>query len=693
MQVLGGDPEAAYLTVLCASGYAAGLAATRAVDRRPPVAVGGIGTCPGVLRAPGADLVDRAARQALVSAAAGPDQPWVPPTGALVALAWGVAGAVVAWNSLGKRGTRGFAPRMAGLAVASALALAVSGAQVVPVAEFIRQSFRSSESGMLHNIYLFSVHPLHVVDAIWPNVFGTVQTTNRILIVLLPPKYDAQQWIPSFYLGGLTLVLALASLGVRDGPPWRAWLTGVAVVRLLSVSGSTAVRFSGRGALRGVSTGARTVEVFHLARSREEGFLLDGDGGVYWLLASALPVFGSFRYSRQVRGLRRPGRLRAGRRGVGPARRGPHSTCHGRRGRPARGEPGRAGGGLARRCPPARPARRAGPVDAVDPRTARRHGGDRRHSRRAGPGEPVDGIGLGPRGPRPETPAPGRDARRRGAGGRPRPGQLASRDRGPASDLRRDSARREDHPGRGESQPFARSLPCAAGGRMGSPGMAQARLALPVRRDDATGSASSLRPDYGMPLGVRSTFVFDATELFDYGLFFLPTHVPIDESRAPAMGLKNGERSWCHPRRGFDLWNTRYFLVPAVLNIKGPDRGYAAFVPRTTQIYPRPGAFDGPDGEARRQHGRIPTTSGSCQRGRVPRAWIVHRARVYPPIQGLRRPSRRKIMQEILFQNDEIMHVPDRPVHDPHRVAWVETDRPDALTQFSLAPTPTRRRP
>src|SRR5262249_16134740 len=45
------------------------------------------------------------------------------------------------------------------------------------------------------------------------------------------------QWVPSLYLGGLTLVLAAAGAGFREGPPWRPWLTAIVVVGSLAALG------------------------------------------------------------------------------------------------------------------------------------------------------------------------------------------------------------------------------------------------------------------------------------------------------------------------------------------------------------------------------------------------------------------------------------------------------------------------
>ena len=73
-----------------------------------------------------------------------------------------------------------------------------------------------------------------------------------------------------------------------------------------------------------------------------------------------------------------------------------------------------------------------------------------------------------------------------------------------------------------------------------------------------------------------STFFFDTIEPLDFGLFFLPWALRPDEAAMRAHDLKPGQKVWYHPRRGFDLWNTRYFIVPGRLIWDSPARGYAA---------------------------------------------------------------------------------------------------------------------
>jgi hypothetical protein len=167
---------------------------------------------------------------------------------------------------------------------------------------------------------------------------------------------------------------------------------------------------------------------------------------------------------------------------------------------------------------------------------------------------------------------------------------------------------------------------------------------------------ATLRPLHGLPLGARTTFVLGTAELFDYGLFFFPSLVRVDARNV-----------FVYPRRGFDLWATRYFVVPGTLVADSPDRGYASLLARTTPIEPPAGVEDV----------RILRNEAA-----FPRAWIVHQARLVPPIAGQRIRERRALMEEILFQDDPFWPEPGRPVYDPRVLAWVETDRPFPLARF-----------
>ena len=103
-------------------------------------------------------------------------------------------------------------------------------------------------------------------------------------------------WVPSLYLGALPLVLALTGLGLRAATPCRAWLTAIAALSLLGAFGQYAspiwvARWSPAWV---ASIGPHDPP--EVAVIRHDGWLRDGEGSPYGLMALILPGFQEFRY-------------------------------------------------------------------------------------------------------------------------------------------------------------------------------------------------------------------------------------------------------------------------------------------------------------------------------------------------------------------------------------------------------------
>ena len=679
MQFLGGDPQSAYLTIVCALAYAAGLAAARvpSAARRISSSVAA-GLFVAYLALLAFDW--RSARSAVDAAGANEagETPWLPPRGAMVAAAWGIAATVVYLRSRRGRGDRGLGPMAGGLARATAVALAIAGAQLVPVAEFARLSVRATEGQGLYDIYRFGVHPLQVLDAVWPNVFGTTDQGNRSWVVALPGTRDPQLWIPSLYLGGLILVLATAAAGFRGGPPWRAWLTCVAVVSFLAALG---VYASPLFWARCVPTWVPTLgppESPTVPRFRADGYLRDGDGGVYWFLASGLPAFRTFRFPGKflvftalaVCGLAGAGwdRLVEGRsRRAGLVAGGLLALTLG-----ALAATWLGGGALRAWLGEVAGVLRSinGPLDVegaiADLRAALAHGGltlaaaliivisaPRRPALAGAFAVVALSIDLGLANARHAATVPQSTFE-----GTPRILKAI-----------REAEKADPSPG-----PFRVE-------RLGSWTPPQWLAQRSPRRAEEVvrWERDTLRSNYELPLGVSSTFSLGATELFDHGSFFYPFLVRPERARASDLGLRPGQAIWYYPRRAFDLWSTRYFIVAGSPAWGNPDRGYASLIPHTTQVYPAAGAFDGPNGPERRTRWMISDDVKVLRNDAAyPRARVVHDARTFPPIRRLRPSDRRELMREILYQGD-LWHEPTFKALDPRRLAWVETDRPDDI--------------
>src|SRR5262249_39180198 len=140
-----------------------------------------------------------------------------------------------------------------------------------------------------------------------PNVLGTpFRPANDCWDELIrPPGRRPSAWVPTYYLGGLTLALAVSSLATRRGPAWRVWLTVIASLGLLGSLGWYTSPIWAARALAVTSSSAAVhnwmpdvgpLDPIDLNAVRRDGYLRDADGRVYWWLATVLPGFRQFRY-------------------------------------------------------------------------------------------------------------------------------------------------------------------------------------------------------------------------------------------------------------------------------------------------------------------------------------------------------------------------------------------------------------
>jgi hypothetical protein len=182
----------------------------------------------------------------------------------------------------------------------------------------------------------------------------------------------------------------------------------------------------------------------------------------------------------------------------------------------------------------------------------------------------------------------------------------------------------------------------------------------------------TLGSHHALPYGLGLVDAKGTTELADYSLFFRQWRTAVEPDIARGLGLKPDQMVVYYPRRGYDLWGARYLLLPARLAFNSLARGYTSFLADFDEIYPAPGTFDGPGGRERKSEWFYGEDFQILRnRAAYPRAWVVHRAR-FPDSRARGPDSRGAMMEEILFQNDEIWHDDARRVHDPREVAWIE---------------------
>ncbi len=154
----------------------------------------------------------------------------------------------------------------------------------------------------------------------------------------------------------------------------------------------------------------------------------------------------------------------------------------------------------------------------------------------------------------------------------------------------------------------------------------------------------TIQPKYGVMHGIAYTTTLGVAEVSDYAGFFVATSRRVEGEAARQLGVPPGRPVVVFTRRSFDLWDSRYFVVPA--HPKGwndASRGYAAFQADSEPIYPPPDAFLGPDG-ADRQRQWVEREDFQVFRNlkAYPRAWVVHEGRFLRPVEarGPRREGR-----------------------------------------------------
>lgn len=687
MEILGGDLEIAYVSGLCAAGYALGLAWLRA--KRPtapvrawPIRLGAV----AVMVVWCAVVLILAAR--LPSLRPFPNKPpprafvWMPWVPTIVIAAWGLAALflLLRWRRAGWRSP--FGTMITGLIGAAVLAGSLAAAQLFPVLEFSRQSSRAAGEG-IHDIYPFSLAPMRLAEFIWPNVFGTAFAYNRNWLLLIPrPALHSPIWTPSLYVGAFTLILALGAAGFRGAQPWRGWLTGIAIVSLLASLG----QFTGPLWWARWSPSIAAVVGPHdgedVAPIRHDTFLRDGDGGVYWTLATILPGFKQFRYPSKL--LTFTALAIAALAGMGWDR-----VQEGRSRRTVRLLWAAAlltltvhAAAFAARRPitdlfaswGASKGSAFGPFDAPGAYSELRRAlfqativlcagvvvsSVRRQPRLScALAIVLVAVDLGLANTRYVLTVP----------------QALFENKPRVVELIEQAERERPAPG-----PFRIHRL-----KNWSPPVWHIRPSSDRVRDFVEWERKTIQPKYALGYGITYTQTAGFAELYDFEWFFNPFVYSVSEEGARALGIKPRTRIVVYPRRGFDLWNTRYFVIPVYPgDWKDGDRGYASFLPQTEAVYPPAESDKGPGGHQRRADWAINEDFQVLRNlAEYPRAWVVHNARWTKPIAGLAREDREAPIQEILYQNDPFWSDPTRGVpYDPNLVAWVDTD-----VQAELAP-------
>ncbi len=195
----------------------------------------------------------------------------------------------------------------------------------------------------------------------------------------------------------------------------------------------------------------------------------------------------------------------------------------------------------------------------------------------------------------------------------------------------------------------------------------------------------TLDPKHAIEYGLEYTYSIGVGELADYDKFFATFYLRVPDDRAAStLGVPVGEPVVYFPRRAYDLWNTRYFIVAFDAGgWREPSRSSAPLLFQTSQICPDPAAFAGPQGtEKARNWAKNRDFRVLRNLVEYPRAWIVHAARKTNPDTARFRGLRSKTLYEILYAPDLLWKEASQPVYEPRSLAWVNSDDLTAIRPY-----------
>jgi hypothetical protein len=497
--------------------------------------------------------------------------------------------------------------------------------------------------------------------------------------------------VPTHYLGGLTLALALGSLSIRRGPVWRVWVTAIASLGLLASLGPctspiwaarAAASASGSATVRDWLTDLGPLDPVDPNAVRRDGYLADSDGSIYWALGTVVPGFRHFRYPAKLFTLTAV--AMAALAGLGWDR---IVVGRGRR---------TAAVFLMFLVPSLFALVMV--LSQKDPILAYFHGSKtlsyfgpldgsaayRAIIRGLGHAAIVFGIGLVLTILAPKHPGPANwmalilmTADLTVANSRyvmlvP---QSLFEAKSEAVQVIEDAERADRSP-----EPFRVHRLRGWNPRSWAETTSSDRLIEVNRWEHDT-----LDPKHGIAYGVEYAQSLGLGQLAGYEPFFASTYLRVPDDRAASvLGVEVGEPVLYFAHRAFDLWNTRYLIVP--FEFEGSvdlSRSAAPFLFHCRQVYPDPAAFEGPQGAVlARRWSESRDYRVLRNLSEFPRAWVVHDAREGDNSGDLLSRRYKKSMKELLYEPDPVWNDASQPVYDPHSVAWIAREDRAAIRGY-----------
>ena len=196
----------------------------------------------------------------------------------------------------------------------------------------------------------------------------------------------------------------------------------------------------------------------------------------------------------------------------------------------------------------------------------------------------------------------------------------------------------------------------------------------------------TLLPKYGINLGVEYTHTFGVGEIYDYEWFFGGSpRIVRNPVMAKALGVDLGKEIVYFPRRSFDIWNTRYFVVPFDSRGWRDPHAWVRLIPvrGRANLSPARRRGCGPDAAEARKNWVINQDFQILRNlNEFPRAWVVHRCAWLDPPRASPDSTPEAALQEILYADDPLWHDATMRAFDPRTSAWVDSSKQTELGPY-----------
>lgn len=185
---------------------------------------------------------------------------------------------------------------------------------------------------------------------------------------------------------------------------------------------------------------------------------------------------------------------------------------------------------------------------------------------------------------------------------------------------------------------------------------------------------NTLAPKYGVPFGVEYASVEGTMGLYDVEFFFAPWTIRTPPELRNVRG--SSDQMVYYPRQGYNLWNTKYFVLPKFIELDHAERGVFTFLATAAGL---PCPILAQSGDEDYLVLKNPEA--------FPRAWLVHEADFRPRIRGLDRADRLVPMEQLLFRDrdagERLWQGKEYGEYPLRQVVMIETDHPEAFKEHA----------